>query len=176
MESRARDTRTRVASDEDIAKVVAEHGWQAIAISDFETPFVYTCGLMTTFDHPELIVFDADSEVAYAILAAMIDDIRNGRSFADTGAFAGVLVNHNIGVRRVHPTQHELYLGCAMGHVRHMGRPGELEALQVFWPDTEGRFPYERDCDDDVYRAQPRLDVELTPSELEEFRAEWRDG
>src|SRR5207244_7074055 len=52
-----------------------------------------------------------------------------------------------VAVRPVHPTQHDLYLGYAMGYCREQGRPGELKAMQVFWPDKQGRFPFTRDCD-----------------------------
>lgn len=162
-------------TDADIAKTVATHGWQAIIISDLPTPFVYTCGLMTTFRHPELIVFDPDPEAGYAILAAMIEDIRNGRTFAETGRFDRVLVEGDITVVRVDPTQHEFYLGYAMGHCRHAGRMGELEALQVFWPDADGYFPLERECNEEVCRAQPRLDIILSAAELDERRAEIGD-
>jgi Sulfatase len=61
----------------------------------------------------------------------------------------GVL--QSIGLRRVHPTQHSLYLGFAMGYSRYTGRIGELEAIQVFWPDSGGRFPFEVGCDIGVY-------------------------
>jgi hypothetical protein len=60
-----------------------------------------------------------------------------------------------------------------MGYLRYIGRIGELEAMQVFWPDKVGKFPYEVGCDLDVYCCQPRLDVALSPSEIEEFEREW---
>ena len=80
---------------------------------------------------------------------------------------------HRVGFRRVHPTQHELYLGFAMGYCRHIGRWGELEAMQAFWPDNSGKFPFEAGCALDVYRLQPRLDIGLTPQELRKWRRQW---
>lgn len=50
---------------------------------------------------------------------------------------------------------------------------GELEAVQVFWPDKNGKFPFDVGCDLDVYQRQPRLDLALTPSEIREFRRQW---
>ncbi|MEX1225033.1 MAG: DUF4262 domain-containing protein [Pirellulales bacterium] len=162
-----------MSNDDEIAAAVARHGWQVLSITDAPEPFLYTCGLTTTFSHPELIIFDPAPNAGYLILAAMVEGIRNGRSFAQRGEYDRVLIEGNVAVRDVHPTQHEFYLGCAMGHFRHMGRIGQLKALQVFWPDSKGRFPFQPHCDEDVYMAQPRLDVALPPEEIEDLRGEF---
>src|SRR5262249_7573320 len=75
--------------------------------------------------------------------------IRAGRSYTEPGVFAVRLGSdeHRVGFRRVHPTQHELYLGFAMGYHRFSGCSGELDAIQVFWPDSAGKFPFEVGCD-----------------------------
>ena len=80
---------------------------------------------------------------------------------------------HRIGLRPVHPTQHELYLGFAIGYCRFIGRIGELEAMQAFWPDSKGKFPFEVGCDLAVHQLQPRLDIELTPREVPKWLRQW---
>jgi hypothetical protein len=60
-----------------------------------------------------------------------------------------------------------------MGYCRHIGRRGELQAVQIFWPDEAGRFPFEVGCDLDVYQCQPRLDFPLTPREIKDFERQW---
>jgi hypothetical protein len=80
---------------------------------------------------------------------------------------------HRVGFRRVHPTQHPLYLGFAMGFLRTSGRIRELDAIQVFWPDSQGRFPFDTGCDYGAYRFQPRLDLSLTPREVRDFERQW---
>src|SRR5262245_57953209 len=95
--------------DEEIAQSVAKHGWHAIIIGDASPGFVYTCGITTTFQHPELIVFGLESREGYSILALMVEDLRNGRSFARPGTYDGILQAWPIGVRKVHPTQREMY-------------------------------------------------------------------
>ena len=60
-----------------------------------------------------------------------------------------------------------------MGYCREIGRIGELQAVQLYWPDGTGRFPFEPNCDLDVYNRQPRLDIPLTPSELDEMQTDW---
>lgn len=46
----------------------------------------------------------------------------------------------------------------------------ELEAVQLFWPDPAGKFPFDANCEERVFLAQPRLDMPLTSAELEEDR------
>jgi hypothetical protein len=157
------------------AEDVREYGWSMASISDHSPPFRYTIGLMETFRHPEVIVFGLDSDNGRALLSALVREIRAGRSFAETGAHT-IDVDGNklrIGFRRVHPTQHPLYLGFAMGFLTNIGRLGELEAMQAFWPDKTGKFPFEVGCELAVYELQPRLDIGLTPREVRSFQRQF---
>jgi len=162
------------SEDEEIARSVSKHGWHAINVNDASPPFVYTCGLVTTFEHPELIIFGLESREAYSVLAVMVEEIRRGRSFSNPGSYDGILEECAIAVRKVHQTQWEMYLGYAMGHCRLMGNASGLRARQVFWPDKQGRFPLDVGCDLDVYQSQPRLDLEVPPSERRAFRRQFR--
>jgi hypothetical protein len=160
--------------EHEIADIVREHGWFAASISDHDPPFLYSIGLMQTCGHPELIVFGKKPNDAHALLSRMIRKIRAGCSFSMHGVYAQTLAEHQrVGIRRVHPSQHPLYLGFAMGYCRYLCRTGELEAVQVFWPDRERTFPFEVGCEPAVYHLQPRLDIALTPSEIKEFERLW---
>ncbi|MEZ6139661.1 MAG: DUF4262 domain-containing protein [Zavarzinella sp.] len=161
--------------EESIAKIVEEHGWYVASITDCPTPFMYTVGLMHTYDHPELIMFGPDSSMMYSIFATLVVEISEGTTFTNSGVYS-VNVNdlqHQIGFRHVDPTQHPLYLGAAMGFMRYIRRFGELEAVQAFLPDRDGKFPYEVGCELSVYQAQPRLDIELTPEEIRAWERQW---
>ena len=66
---------------QEIAASVARNGWAAVSIpSSPFGPFVYSVGVLTTVGHPELIVFGLDPDTGYSVLAAMVQDIRNGSS------------------------------------------------------------------------------------------------
>ncbi len=148
-----------------ISKDVDKYGWSAIEIRDYAPPFVYTVGLMVSHGHPELIVFGLPNE-GYGVLAAMVHDIAEGRSFSSSGEFTGVLTEGLVATRTVHETQHEFWLGYAMGFCRENGRIGGLQAMQVFWPDNSGRFPFDSECDHEIYTLQPRLDLPQSESEI----------
>ncbi|MEN6495700.1 MAG: hypothetical protein ABFD16_15575, partial [Thermoguttaceae bacterium] len=68
---------------------------------------------------------------------------------------------------------HSAYLGFAMGFMTNIGRIGELEAMQAFWPDPVGKFPFEVGCEVGVYQLQPRLDIGLPPSDVRRFHRRW---
>jgi hypothetical protein len=161
--------------DEEFAGDVRDYGWSMASISDHKPPFQYTIGLMETLRHSEFIIFGLDSDNAHALFSALFRDIRAGRSFAEPGMH---MVNlggdeHRVGFRPVHPTQHPLYLGFAMGFLTNIGRIGELVAMQAFWPDESGKFPFEAGCDLAVYQLQPRLDCGLTPHEVRKWQRQW---
>lgn len=166
-----------MSEDGHIAEIVRVHGWYAANVADADPPFVYTIGLTTTWDHPELIVFGLEPQDAYDVLAVIVAAIRAGDSYRVAGRYSGILQgDFKVGLRKVDETQHEVYLGYAMGHVRYMGRAASLTAMQVFLPDAAGRFPFDVGCDIDVHRAQPRLDVPLTPREIRKWRSKWGSG
>ncbi|WP_041398529.1 DUF4262 domain-containing protein [Rubinisphaera brasiliensis] len=130
---------------------------------------------MQTCQHPELIIFGLDAENAYALFSGLINNVRNGASYSENGVRTVELGGdkHNVGFRRVHPTQHPLYLGFGMGFMTNIGRIGELEAVQTFWPDSSGKFPFDAGCDLGVFNLQPRLDIGLSPREVGEFERRW---
>lgn len=162
-----------MSSPEDlIAQDIAEYGWSCITIRDAEKPFAYTAGLMQTFRHPELIIFGRLKDGS-GILDSLVVQIRNG-SRIDEPRNYDLLEGFPIATRPVHRTQHELYLGFAMGFLTSIGRMGELEAVQVFVPDIHGIYPFQPNCSLAVYESQPRLDIGLTKSELADWRRQWQ--
>ena len=98
----------------EIAEIVRQYGWYAANIHNANPPFLYSIGLMQTWDHPELIVFGLQSEKALGILSNMVDLIRAGGSYRQPGTFSGILQNDfPISTRLVDPTQHPVYLRYA---------------------------------------------------------------
>lgn len=162
--------------DEEIAEIIRQHGWYAANVNDADPPFLYTIGLMERCKHPEFIIFGIDADSAYTLFAGLIADIQRGQTYSENGVRTIELGGdkHQVGFRRVHPTQHPLYLGFAMGFLTNSGRIGELSAMQAFWPDDKGRFPFYTGCDIAVYNLQPRLDIGLTPREIREFERRWQ--
>lgn len=161
-------------SDHDIQDDVDNYGWSMLSIYDHEPPFRYTVGLMRTFHQPEFIVFGLDADVSYELLKSLIEGLTSGRSFNARNILEIRLpdAKFKLSFRLVHVTQHPLYLGYAMGFCRNNSL-GELSAIQVFWADLRGKFPFDAGCDLEVYQRQPRLDVSLTLSEIRRWKRQW---
>jgi Domain of unknown function (DUF4262) len=161
--------------DEEIAEIVRVQGWFVANVSDHQPPFMYTIGLMQSYEHPDFIMFGLDEKNTYGLFSALVRDVRIGISFAGLGVSEVKLneVIHHLGFKRVHPTQHPLYLGYGMGFMRSVGRIGQLEAMQVFWPDSNHKFPFDVGCNSDVSHVQPRLDIPLSAREIRGFERQF---
>ncbi|WP_459557276.1 DUF4262 domain-containing protein [Lacunimicrobium album] len=161
--------------DEDIEQSVGLNGWDCIAINDAVPPFAYTVGLIKTVQHPELIIFGLNSRTAHGIFQVLYEDIRDGKNYYTPGRYVLSRPNFEvpIQIRRVDRTQHELYLGFAMAFCRRMTPPVDLQVLQVFWPDQNGKFPFEAGCEIPAIAAQPRLDEPASQDGLDELHRQF---
>jgi hypothetical protein len=162
--------------DDEFAEDVRRYGWSMVTINDHKPCFQYTVGLMQTCNHPELIIFGLDANNAHTLFSELVSNVRSGQSYAEPGIYTVAIGEgrHRVGFRRAHPTQHPVYLGYAMGFLTNIGRMGELEAMQAFWPDAAGKFPFEAGCELAVFELQPRLDIGLTPREMRKWERRWQ--
>ncbi len=145
--------------DRIVLRDIAEHGWHAVQINDERpSPFVFSVGIPHTLGHPELVMFGPDQKLMHGLMWDVYREIAGGRRFDADGLFDGILDRCAIAVRRVEPSWHPFYLGYAQWHRRYLGKRGTLEAVQLVWPDMQGRFPWEDGCDAAALELQPRLD------------------
>lgn len=126
----------------DIARV----GWSAVGVfprADEPRPvtFTYTIGLAETYGHPELIVYGLDAKQAHEFLWSAIQLLKEGTRFEHGKRYAKVLQGYDVEFRKVDdPGGHPLNVARA-----YYDR--EVEALQLIWPDADGRFPGDPDVD-----------------------------
>lgn len=111
-------------------------------------PFSYTIGL-TAFDHPEVVITGMPFESAQAFLNLIGAEVRDGKAYradtwveelTDAGALLLIPVHDIAGLTAIE----ELY--------------GRVDALQLVWCDSRGRFPWEAD-----YRNRPGTQPLLGP-------------
>jgi hypothetical protein len=134
-------------------------GWSLIGVpADQEGPaFVYSIGMIQTLGHPEIVMFGLDLSLMGSVINGIGDEIRGGRPFREPGLYDGLLEGFACRISPVAVTYHEMYLGYAMWHRRHVGQINTLEVVQCIWPDRRGRFPDEAECDSAVVPLQPLL-------------------
>lgn len=138
---------------------IEEYGWHVVAVTSSPEgpPFAYTIGLMDSYDHPELILLGLDPRTTHEIYKTMVEEIKQGRSFAEPLRYEDVIVGYACATRPVHPSQQSEYFGYGLWYRHHIGRAGTLQSVQVCWPDRQGRFPWEPGCEDVAVRLQPLL-------------------
>lgn len=136
---------------------IEKRGWHLVAIlgEDDDSGFVYTIGLWQTYRHPELIVFAhaRDPTRIAPHLEALVDRIVKGERFALGLPHAGFFGKYPGTLRAVLPQWFPSYLGIAGGCYEAFDFP----AWQVFWPDSEHRFPWQGGYAADLFRFQPIL-------------------
>jgi hypothetical protein len=143
------DIDARVRSD------IARFGWHLVMIppANDATGWVHTIGLHERFAHPELIVFGHDFSVLCPLLNAVGERIRAGARFEAGSELTGVVEGLPLAFRGVAAKWQEPFLGNATWHYRREVVP----ALQVFWPDPNGSFPWQPECDAAWRAEQPLL-------------------
>lgn len=146
-------------------------GWHLVLVPPDERTagWAHTIGLLERYDHPELVVFGSDFEVLGPLLNALAARVRAGARLEPEARVEGVLQGLPLVLRPVAARWIQPFLGNAAWHAR---RP-DLPALQVFWPDPGGRFPWEPGCDPAWRDDQPCLAVE-DPAEA--LPPAWRDS
>jgi hypothetical protein len=130
-------------------------GWHLVLIPPDHgaSGWVHTIGLDERFAHPELIVFGNDLGVLAPIVNALGERVRGGERFAAEGELHGVLEGLPVAFRTVAAKWTEPFLGNAAWHYQRES----VAALQCFWPDPNGHFPWQAGFDPQWREDQPLL-------------------
>lgn len=138
------------------------HGWHVakIAGDDFAPAWAFTIGLQERFQHPEVICFGLDLEVLHALLNRVGSLVGGGRSFGPgreplvaPAREAEVLQGTDCAFRQVATRWRDLFAGNAGWFYQERS----FELIQCFWPDPEGRLPWDEGFEADLLLRQPQL-------------------
>ena len=137
---------------ESLDEAIERFGWAAIGVMPtFEEPcmpFTYTVGLYNFDKHPELIVVGLHPEQAHGMLWGLYERVRKGERFEAGQRDSHVIQNHDVIFQAMPPS------GAPLHQAREYFEVDELPALQVVWPDTNGRFPFEEDFEQEFVGRQ----------------------
>jgi hypothetical protein len=141
---------------EKVRSDIGNYGWHTrIESSDDSLPVLTTIGFWERYQHPEIILFSyaQDGNRAASSLEAVARRVQGGESMAPDIAYTG-LTGQVPGIfRPVRQSWKALYFGLAYLHYGNLDFP----ALQLFWPDRKGRFPWQDDFDLSIFYRQPLL-------------------
>lgn len=137
-------------------KDVEKFGWHFVLIpGEGGSGFLFTIGLWQTWKHPEIIAFSPtdDPERIVGRFSAVAKRIAAGERFEPGKTYEGLFGDFPGAFRAVHADRYEDYLGTAAGFYQSFDFPVQ----QLFWPDREGRFPWETGFDQRIRGLQPLL-------------------
>jgi hypothetical protein len=144
------------ASDEQVAADVERYGLCVMLIKEGDEgpKFAYSVGLYHNYDHPEIIVFGLNHDVAHWVINELARRIKAGRRCQIGQQYRGLLEGYSCVFREVPKACYPDYFGYAMSFYRG----DDFPALQLVWPDKQHRWPWEDDFNPHWIWQQPLLE------------------
>jgi len=141
---------------------VNEHGWQYNHVFDPEgkdPDFTYSIGFPQTLNAPEIIVFGLPKHITQHMLWEMFRQVKDGAMIFDGAVWEDLLEGHFCITRKaMHKDLYSEYLVSSNWFWKETGNEGPLEVYQLVWPGAvDGRFPWDKNCSQDVIDAQFQL-------------------
>ncbi|WP_161956776.1 DUF4262 domain-containing protein [Sphingosinithalassobacter portus] len=120
--------------------------------------WAYSVGFPETVDQPEVIVIGLDGQLMGAMINDTMQLCKNGLTLSDGVEIDSLLQDHVVVVRSV-PTENIVpdYLNSAIWYEKRRTGQALSRVVQLVWPDLNGRYPWDADCDAAVMKAQPAL-------------------
>jgi hypothetical protein len=161
------------AWDEGDRKLVADvqrHGWGVIGIQaeEWRPGWAFTVGLWHTFGVPELAMFGLQVRDMQTWLNEIGEQVRNGQAPMPNELREEILEGFPVTFRGAESSWYQRLFGWAIWFYR---KP-PLPVVEVIWPDTQGRFPWQAEAGLRCRHHQPRL---WTPF-AEQPIGVWRTG
>jgi hypothetical protein len=139
-------------ADKQLISVIKKQGWGVIDVSDAPIPFSFTVGLSYSYNHPELLVSGMDIRTSAYVLNVFSDKISKGLviedGLIDEDSTGGKFYFSNIAWREL-PS----YFGTAIWFYGN----AKFKAIQCYWADKAGHFPFEPKCRSTVKKMQLNL-------------------
>lgn len=154
------DPRER-AAEEHCIDDVARYGLHIINVpADEQGPgFAYTVGLWRSYAHPEIILFGLRSESMHALLNHAAALIRYGQRFGPGVVTDAIIEGYPCTFKSVPESQQKPHLGWARWFNDHK----KLDAVQLIYPDRNGRWPWDEGVSDSFRQLQPVLETAPVP-------------
>jgi hypothetical protein len=145
--------------DQKFLQIIEEHGWHVTMVGltegDEGPAWAYSTGLYYRFQHPEIIVFGQKLELMQHMINAVGGRVRAGEKFEPDRGYADIIGNFDCRFFPVDRNYYRDYVGWSLWFYDR--DPMSFPMLQCFWPDMEGKFPWEPGCAQWAIDAQPLL-------------------
>lgn len=145
--------------DQALLKNITQIGWHHVHVqAEGRTPaYAFSLGLYANYGHPEIIVFGLSPHVAQQLLNIIAAGVVGAKSEYETfKPYENIARGTRIAFIPVAKKFISEYFGY--GRWFYQSTQGEFPALQMVWPDRQGRLPWEESYDAAFSEIQPLLD------------------
>lgn len=116
--------------------------------------FSYTVGLRVTQNHPDFLTMGLSVEMNSYLVVEAAEKVKSGKIIEPNHEYDdfldGVPVRF-VTIQRPHMQRH-------FGFAREYYDTDQFKALQIVWPDKQGRWPWDEGCDEALAYCQKLLD------------------
>jgi hypothetical protein len=146
----------KCVSDEQVASDVEQYGLSVMLVEEGEEcpRFAYSVGLYHNFNHPEIVVFGLNLQVAGRVINELARRIKAGRPCQIGKKYRGLLEGYSCLFREVSQGCYSEYFGYALSFYNGPN----FSALQLVWPDKQRRWPWDLDFNPSWISLQPLLE------------------
>lgn len=133
---------------------IKEFGWHVINVPEDEhgAGFSYSIGFTQTYNHPEIIITGLSIELRNHLINDLAKNIKLGETYNKNCRYDDLLENNDVIFLEVLPEFYAEYFGFGRDLIGY-----NIKALQCFYPNKLGRFPFEEQCHEDFKKIQPSL-------------------
>ncbi|MDO8331358.1 MAG: DUF4262 domain-containing protein [Fluviicoccus sp.] len=143
--------------DEKLLADVEQYGLHILGIfaEDNEPEYAFSVGLYYRYRHPEILLIGLNSNTAKDLINDVAALIQEGATFQPGNIYDEIIRGYPVTFIAVDFAHYREYLGYANWFYRSL--PAPYPALQMVWPDKEGRFPWQSGYDESFRHVQPLL-------------------
>jgi hypothetical protein len=142
--------------DKKLLDDIKTYGWHILKVFDEngEMPdFAYSVGAYHSFNQPEIILCGLELDDMHKIINEVVEAMKAGKQILADTPYPDFLDGYDCVFRPVKKSHYEEYLGYANWFYKGEDFP----ALQCFWPDRNGHYPWEENFAQGLIDFQPRL-------------------
>jgi hypothetical protein len=140
-------------------RIIDECGWFVMNVAprvDEEGDlWSYSTGLFFHYQHPEIIIFNESNDLRHSMINSIGERVRKGEKFEPGHGYADIIDNFDVQFQPVDVSHYADWVNSAIWF--YDSDPPSFPLLQCFYPDMNGKFPWEHDCQTWCVDSQPLL-------------------
>lgn len=141
-------------------RIIVEFGWHVTNVAPLAGQegdlWSYSTGLFYHFQHPEVLIFNEPTDLRWSMINSIGERVRQGEKFEPGRGYADIVGGgHYVQFRPVDVSHYKDWVNSAIWFYDNDSVSFPL--LQCFYPDMNGKFPWEPGCEQWAIDQQPQL-------------------